>query len=77
MKINKKVVSLLASYGRSILSAVLTLWLVGVQDPKVLALSLLGALVPVIIRFINPNDPAFGIVPSVADVDAALKNVKK
>ena len=77
MKVNNKVIALLASYGRSILSAILTLWLAGVQDPKVLALALLGAVVPVIIRFIDPNDPAFGVVPSAAELDAALKTVKK
>jgi hypothetical protein len=39
----------------------------------------LAALAPVALRAINPNDKAFGRLPDVAEVDAAVKKatVKK
>jgi len=51
---------LLASYGRSFAGAVLTLWLAGETDPKKLAAAGLAAIVPPLLRWLNPNDPAFG-----------------
>lgn len=68
--------ALLASYLRSILSAVVALYLAGVTDPKTLAWSLVAALLPVATRAINPKDKAFGIVPSAEVVAEALKDVK-
>lgn len=68
--------ALLASYGRSVLAAATTLYMAGVTDPKDLAYSLAGAIVPVVLRYANPNDKAFGRLPEVAEVDAALKTVK-
>jgi hypothetical protein len=68
--------ALLASYLRSILSAVAALYLAGVTDPKTLAWSLVAALLPVATRAVNPKDKAFGIVPSAEVVAEALKDVK-
>ncbi|NBR61482.1 MAG: hypothetical protein EBT86_07495 [Actinobacteria bacterium] len=68
--------ALLASYLRSILSAVAALYLAGVTDPKTLAWSLVAALLPVAVRAVNPKDKAFGIVPSAEVVAEALKDVK-
>jgi len=68
--------ALLASYLRSILSAVVALYLAGVTDPKTLAWSLVAALLPVATRAVNPKDKAFGIVPSAEIVAEALKDVK-
>jgi len=68
--------ALLASYLRSILSAVAALYLAGVTDPKTLAWSLVAALLPVATRAVNPKDKAFGIVPSAKVVEEALKDVK-
>jgi hypothetical protein len=68
--------ALLSSYGRSVLGAALALYMSGVTDPKTLAYSLLAALAPVALRAINPNDKAFGIMPSASDVEAAVKTVK-
>lgn len=73
---NAKTKALLASYGRSVLGAALALYLAGVTDPVQLLDALLAALVPVAIRYINPNDPAFGRVPAVKEVEEALKDVK-
>jgi len=37
---------------------------------------ILGAIAPVAIRAINPNDKAFGVLPDAAEVDKALKSAK-
>ncbi len=76
---NEQIKALLASYGRSVLGAGLALYMSGVTDPKTLAYSLLAALAPVALRAVNPNDTAFGRLPDVAEVDAAVKKatVKK
>jgi hypothetical protein len=65
--------ALLASYGRSVLGAASALYLAGVTDPLDLAWSLAAAVIPVALRAVNPNDAAFGIVPSAKEVDKALK----
>lgn len=76
---DNKMKAMLASYGRSVLGAALALYMSGVTDPKTLAYSLLAAIAPVGLRAINPNDTAFGRLPDVAEVDAAVKKatVKK
>jgi hypothetical protein len=68
--------AMLASYGRSVLGAAIALYASGVTDPKTLAYSLLGAIVPVALRAVNPNDKAFGKMPSVEEVDVAVKTAK-
>ena len=68
--------AMLASYGRSVLGAAIALYASGVTDPKTLAYSLLGAIGPVAIRAINPNDKAFGKLPDVKEVEVALKTAK-
>lgn len=69
---NKQLKAIIASYARSVLGAGTTLYLAGVTDPLDLAWSLIGAIAPVAIRYINPNDPAFGRVPKVEEVEIAL-----
>lgn len=69
---NASLKALLASYGRSVLSAATALYLAGVTDPLDLVWSLVAAVLPVAIRYINPNDPAFGRKPSEAEVKEAL-----
>jgi hypothetical protein len=71
-KMNASLKALLASYGRSILGAATALYLAGVTDPLDLAWSLVAALLPVAIRYINPNDPAFGITPSKEEIEKAV-----
>lgn len=73
---NEKMKAMFASYGRSVLGAGLALYMSGVTDPKTLAYSLVAALAPVALRAINPNDTAFGRLPDVAEVDAAVKAAK-
>lgn len=69
---NKQLKAMLASYGRSVLGAASTLYLAGVTDPQDLIWSLVGAVAPVVLRYINPNDPAFGRAPKVEEVEAVL-----
>jgi hypothetical protein len=66
----------LASYGRSALAAAVAMYASGITDPETLAYSLLGAIVPVALRAINPNDSAFGRLPDTSVVDKALKSAK-
>jgi hypothetical protein len=73
---NEQLKAMIASYGRSVLGAASTLYLAGVTDPLDLVWSLVGALAPVAIRYINPNDPAFGRVPKVEEVEVALAAAK-
>jgi hypothetical protein len=73
---NEQIKAALASYGRSVLGAATAMYASGVTDPETLAYSLLGALVPVILRAANPADKSFGRMPSTEDVDAALKTAK-
>lgn len=71
-----KMKAMLASYGRSVLGAGLALYMAGVTDPKDLWAALVAAIAPVVLRAINPNDKAFGRLPKVSEVEAALKTVK-
>jgi hypothetical protein len=73
---NEQIKNVLESYGRSVLGAATAMYASGVTDPQTLAYSLLGALVPVILRAANPSDTAFGRMPSVEDVDKAVKTAK-
>lgn len=69
---NASIKALLASYGRSVLSAAAALYLAGVTDPVDLLWSLVAAVLPVGIRYINPSDPAFGRTPKVEEIEEAL-----
>lgn len=73
---NAQIKALLASYGRSVLGAGLALYLAGVPLEDLLY-SLLAALVPVALRYVNPKDPAFGRkLPPVEEIAEALAEVK-
>jgi len=52
--------AILASYARSFLSACIAVYLAGVTDPKAIAGAGLAAVLPVLLRWLNPKDPAFG-----------------
>ena len=73
---NEKTKALLASYGRSVLGAGLALYLAGTPLEDLLY-SLVAALVPVALRYINPKDAAFGrSLPPVEEIAKALTDVK-
>lgn len=62
-----QVKSLGASWARSFLAGVIALYLAGVTSPKDLLNAGLAAVLPVILRWLNPNDAAFGKGASVSD----------
>jgi hypothetical protein len=72
----KELKAMLASYARSVVGAVSALYVAGVTDPKDLWAALVGAIVPVLARAVNPNDPAFGRMPAAKAVEEALKAAK-
>jgi len=76
MELSKKNKAMLASYARSVVGAAATLYIAGVTDPKDLWAALVGALIPVAARAVNPNDPAFGRMPKASAVEEALKSAK-
>jgi hypothetical protein len=69
---SNKTKALIASYLRSVLAAASALYLAGVTDPVDLLWSLVAAIAPVLIRYINPNDAAFGVTPKAEEVQAAI-----
>jgi hypothetical protein len=49
-----------ASYARSALSAVLALYMTGNTNPTDLSKAAIAALLPPLLRWLNPKDHAFG-----------------
>ena len=62
MKLNPKLTAALSSYGRTFLAAALAVWSTGNHDLKGLAAAGAAAVLPVVLRALNPKDPAFGLV---------------
>ena len=56
-----KAKALIASWARSFMAAALALYMAGEQDPKTLMLAGIAAVVPVILRWLNPKDYSFGL----------------
>ena len=54
---NKK---MLASWARSFIGAGLAVYMTGNHEVKDIATAGVAALLPVLMRWLNPNDPAFG-----------------
>ena len=52
--------AMIASYARSVLAAVLAVVATGNKGAEDLLKAALAAALPPIIRWLNPNDPAFG-----------------
>jgi len=53
--------ALAASWARSFLAAAIAVYMAGITDPKAIAYAGLAAVLPVILRYLNPNDAAFGL----------------
>lgn len=53
--------ALLASWARSFVAACIAVYLAGVTEPKAIAGAGIAAVLPVVLRWLNPNDAAFGI----------------
>jgi hypothetical protein len=57
---SKQTKAMLASYARSVIAAVAAVIATGNTDPQDLAKAAAAALLPVIMRWANPNDQAYG-----------------
>ena len=57
----KQIQALAASWLRSFLAASLAVYMAGVTDLKTIGMAGLAAVLPVILRFLNPQDASFGI----------------
>jgi len=71
-----QVKAMLASWARSFIAAVVALYSAGQTDPAMLLNAGIAAVVPVIIRFLNKKDPAFGLIAKKV-LDAATAEVAK
>jgi hypothetical protein len=56
----EKAQAMAASYGRAFLSAVVALAMTGNYAPDDLLKAGIAAVLPMLLRWLNPNDPAFG-----------------
>ena len=50
-----------ASWIRSFIAAGLAVFMAGVTDPKAILMAGISAVLPVILRYLNPKDSEFGI----------------
>ena len=57
----KDIKALAASWARSFLAAGIAVYMAGINDPKAIAGAGLAAVLPVVLRYLNPNDSAFGL----------------
>lgn len=69
----KQLKAMAASYGRSVLGAGIALYMAGVTNPTDLWTALVAGVAPVLLRALNPSDPAFGLLPTVTAVETSLK----
>jgi len=56
-----KVKPIAASWARSFMAATVALYMAGETDPKKLGMAGVAAVLPVILRWLNPKDAAFGL----------------
>ena len=56
----KELKPMLASYARSFIAASLAVYMAGVTDPKAILSAGIAALLPVLMRWLNPNDKVYG-----------------
>jgi hypothetical protein len=52
--------AILGSYARSFLTGAVTLYMAGETDPRKLLAAGVAAILPPLLRWLNPNDQAFG-----------------
>jgi hypothetical protein len=57
----KEIKALAASWARSFMAASIAVYMAGVTDPKAIATAGLAAILPVVLRYLNPKDSAFGL----------------
>ena len=57
---NTKVKAMFASYARSVVGAVVAVYMTGSTTPSDYAKAAVAALIPPIMRWVNPKDAAYG-----------------
>ena len=57
----KEAKALAASWGRSFLAAAIALIAIGETNPKAILTAGMAAVLPVILRTLNPKDASFGV----------------
>ena len=57
---NAELKAMLASYARSFIASSLAVYMAGVTDPKAILSAGLAAVVPVLMRWLNPKDTVYG-----------------
>ena len=57
----KEAKALAASWARSFLAAAIALIAIGETNPKAILTAGMAAVLPVILRTLNPNDASFGV----------------
>ena len=57
----EKMKPIAASWARSFMAAAVALYMAGETDPKKLGMAGVAAVLPVILRWLNPKDSAFGL----------------
>jgi hypothetical protein len=60
LKLSADLKPMLASYARSFIAASLAVYMAGVTDPKAILSAGIAAVVPVLMRWLNPNDQVYG-----------------
>jgi hypothetical protein len=60
LKLSAELKPMLASYARSFIAASLAVYMAGVTDPKAILSAGIAAVVPVLMRWLNPNDQVYG-----------------
>lgn len=60
MKLSAANKAMLSSYARSCIAAGLAVYMTGNTNPKDIGAAALAAVVPVVMRWLNPGDSAFG-----------------
>ena len=74
---NKQLQAMLASWARSFVAASAALYSAGEHDPKTLVNAGLAAIIPVVLRYVNKKDPAFGLVAKIALDEVQKKTAPK
>jgi hypothetical protein len=60
LKLSAELKPILASYARSFIAASLAVYMAGVTDPKAILSAGVAAILPVLMRWLNPNDKVYG-----------------
>ncbi|NDH64830.1 MAG: hypothetical protein EBY26_00290 [Microbacteriaceae bacterium] len=62
-----KIISATATYARSFLAAAIAVYLSGNHNLSAIANAGIAAVLPVVLRALNPNDPSYGLGTGVTE----------